>query len=77
MAVESVGSNAPDGMTLGNGITEKISLYGVTPIAQRAGANQASTKVSATSTDFGTTQSAWAVEVSDTLVALGIWKGSA
>ncbi len=77
MSVHFLGDNNPDGITMGLGITEKISFYGVTPIAQRASANQASTKVSAVSTDFGATQVAWAVEVSNTLVALGIWKGAA
>ncbi|MDE2144972.1 MAG: hypothetical protein KGJ01_03345 [Patescibacteria group bacterium] len=36
-----VGKNTSDGSTLGQSITDLISFYGVTPIAQRTNANQA------------------------------------
>lgn len=35
------------------------------------------TSALASSSDFGATQLAWALEVSNTFIALGIWKGSA
>lgn len=45
-------------------------------VTQRASSVQA-TSAMASSSDFGATQLAWQVEVSNTLIALGIWKGSA
>ena len=38
MAGNSVGSNSPDGDTLGSTTADKISFYGLTPIVQRTGA---------------------------------------
>ena len=38
MAGNSVGSNSPDGDTLGATTADKISFYGLTPIVQRTGA---------------------------------------
>ena len=38
MAGNSVGSNSPDGDTLGATTSDLISFYGVTPIVQRVGA---------------------------------------
>lgn len=65
-----------DGYTLGNSTTDKVSLYGVTPIVQRASSNQATTNI-ATSSAFGATQLAVIQEIMNTLTALGAWKGSA
>jgi hypothetical protein len=70
MAVEYLGSNGPDGMSVGLSITEKVSLYGVTPVAQRANASQA------VATDAGTTM-VLANELRAALVALGAIKGAA
>lgn len=53
--------------------------YGPFPtylVAQRASSVQI-TSAMASSTDFGATQLAWQIEVSDTLIALGYWRGSA
>jgi hypothetical protein len=36
MAVEYIGNNAPDGMSIGSAITEKVSMYGITPVVQQA-----------------------------------------
>jgi hypothetical protein len=74
---EQVTYNAPAGAQIGSSATEKVAFYGATPIAQRAGALQNGSGVSATSSDWGTTQVAWAVEVTATLNALGLWKGGA
>lgn len=35
MPVNYIGDNNPDGSTFGNGTSEKISFYGVTPVAQQ------------------------------------------
>ncbi len=36
MAGEVIGKNLPDGATFGVSTTEKVSLYGVTPVVQPA-----------------------------------------
>ena len=61
---------------IGNSATDTVGFYGATPVAQRASSVQASSAY-ASSSAFGATQLAWQVEVTDTLVGLGIWKGSA
>jgi len=67
-----------DGATLGKDASAKISLYGVTPAAQRAAAIQAASLVSAASyISVSTNLSVFAAEVAATLTALGAWKGSA
>lgn len=35
------GNTHPDGVSIGNAVTEKVSLYGVTPVVQPAHADQA------------------------------------
>jgi len=89
MGVDYIGTNKPDGMSLGLSTTEKISFYGVTPIVQRSGASQAavSTTASVNTTDgavagYATTTQANALvtltnEIRAALVAVGIIKGSA
>ena len=71
---EQVTYNAPDGAQVGNGASEKVSLYGATPVIQRAysSALHATSGISS-SADFGATQLAWAQEVQNTLIGLGIW----
>ena len=78
MAVEQLSRAPSDGTTLGQSTTDKISFYGVTPIVQRSGAAQATSLVStASSTALDTATKAALVEVMNTLVAIGVWKGSA
>jgi hypothetical protein len=67
----------PDGVSLGQSTASKVSLYGVAPAAQRAAAAQATSLISVTSTAVNTSIVAWMLEVSNTLTALGAWKGSA
>ena len=63
--INSVGSNAPGGDTLGATTSDLVSFYGVTPVAQRAGASQAAiststiTPVSATITESSGGKQAW------------------
>jgi len=67
-----------DGISVGKNTTDTVSLYGVTPVAQRASSVQATSLISASSlATVGATLQAWMVEVSNTLAALGIWKGAA
>ncbi len=83
-----LGDGNPDGVSLGAGTTALVSLYGVTPVAQRASASQAAVEttlaVSTTSNiwGFSTSTQANAVvtlvnEMRAALVAVGLIKGSA
>ena len=68
-----------DGAVFGNSTTDKIGFYGLaTPIAQRAGAAQATSLVgTASSADVDTALKAAVIEIMNTLAALGLWKGAA
>ncbi len=78
MPVEYLGTGNDDGVVLGRSATDKVSLYGVAPVAQRAAAVQAASVVSASSyITVGSNHAAFAAEVANTLTALGVWKGSA
>lgn len=88
IAIKEVLSNGTDGVSVGAATTDKVSLYGVTPIVQRAGASQAAV---ATTLAVSTTSNIWgfststqanalvtlANELRAALVALGAIKGSA
>ncbi len=55
-----------------------VSFYGVTPIAQRSLAAQATSLVgTASSTAIDTLTKAAIIEIMNTLAAIGIWKGAA
>lgn len=68
-----------DGVVFGNATTDKIGFYGLaSPIAQRAGAAQATSLVAtASSADVTTELKAAVIEIMNTLTALGLWKGAA
>jgi hypothetical protein len=66
------------GTALGQSATDTISFYGATPVAQRAAAIQANSVVSVSSNiTIAASLTAWIVEVTATLSALGLWKGAA
>ena len=71
---ESLGYNSPDGMQIGTAAADKIGFYGAVPVIQRAysSALHATSGISS-SADFGATQLAWAQEVQNTFIGLGIW----
>jgi hypothetical protein len=72
------GYGGPDGDSFGASATAKIGFYGTTPIAQRASAFQAASVVSVSSNiTVAASLTAWILEVTNTLVGLGLWKGSA
>lgn len=78
MAVEFLGSGSLDGTNLGRTITDKVALYGGTPVAQRASSTQATSLLStASSTAIDTLTKAAIIEIMSTLTALSIWKGAA
>jgi hypothetical protein len=75
---EQVTYNSPDGAQIGSAATEKVAFYGAAPVAQRANLIQAASVVSVSSNiTIAASLTAWIVEVTATLNALGIWKGSA
>jgi hypothetical protein len=75
---KQVSDGSPDGASLGQSATDKISFYGVTPATQRASSIQAASVVSATSFISVTSNlAAFCAEVAATLTGLGAWKGIA
>ena len=78
MAVKQLSDGGPDGTKLGQSTTDKLGVYGTTPIAQRSGGAQATSLVgTASSTDVTTDLKAAIIEIMDTLAAVGWWAGSA
>jgi len=71
---EQLTYNSKDGAQIGKSASEKVGLYGAVPVIQRAysSALHATSGISS-STDFGATQLAWAQEVQNTFIGLGIW----
>ena len=78
MAAEELTKLTPDGAHLGQTTADKIGLYGVAVISQRAGASQATSLLStASSTAIDTLTKAAIIEIMNALVAIGAWKGAA
>ncbi len=76
--VRQLSDGDDSGQSLGKSTADLISLYGLTPVSQRAGAVQALSLVSANSYVSVTSNlAAILAEISSTLTALGIWKGAA
>lgn len=70
------GLGAP--FSVGATTSSLVSFYGVTPIAQRSLAAQATSLVgTASSSDVTSDLKAAIIEIMNTLTAIGIWKGSA
>ena len=78
MPVRQLSDGSTDGTVLGQSTADLVSLYGKTPISQRANAVQALSLMSAGSYVSVTSNlAAILAEVSATLTALGVWKGGA
>jgi hypothetical protein len=78
MAVEYLGAGSPDGTLLGRSTTDKVALYGVTPVTQRASSNQATSFLSlSTNVTVPANLTAIVLEIANTLIGLGAWKGAA
>lgn len=74
---KQISDGSPDGASLGQSATDKISFYGATPVTQRAASIQGASVVSVSSNiTIAASLTAWIVEVTNTLIGLGIWKGS-
>jgi hypothetical protein len=71
---ERVDYGSDDGSQWGGSASDKLGFYGKVPVVQRpySSAVHATSAISS-STDFGATQLAWAQEVTNTLIGLGIW----
>lgn len=77
MSTDQLSKANTDGTTLGQSGTDKVAFYGVTPVVQRAAAIQGASVVSISSNiTIAASLTAWIVEVTNTLIGLGIWKGS-
>lgn len=74
--VEVIGSGMSGGITVGESATEKVSLYGVTPVVQRTAAVATSAVGTASSTDVTTVLKAAVIDIMNTLEAIGAWNGS-
>lgn len=67
-----------DGTSVTQSTADKLSFYGVTPIVQRSGAIQATSILSASSyVSVASNTTAIVMEIANTLIAYGLWKGSA
>ena len=71
---ERVDYGSPDGSQWGGNASDKVALYGGTPVSQRAYSSAVhATSALATSASFGATQLAAVQEIQKTLIGLGIW----
>jgi len=86
MAIKQLSDGGSDGVKLGQSITDLVGIYGVTPVAQRAGSAQAAviTTGSTNSSPYGFATAgqgdaivALVNELRAALVAVGIIKGAA
>jgi hypothetical protein len=79
MAIDQyLGNKNPGGVSVGQSTADLISLYGGTPVSQRASAVQAASIISATSfVTIASNLGPFCAEVAATLTALGAWKGVA
>jgi hypothetical protein len=63
-----------DGIDMSSGASKKSGFFGKTPVVQRPYSSAVhATSALSSSTDFGATQLAWAQEVCNTFIGLGIW----
>ena len=71
---ERLDYGSTDGCQIGGAASDKIGFYGKVPVIQRpySSALHATSGISS-SADFGATQLAWAQEVQNTLIGLGVW----
>jgi hypothetical protein len=72
---KQLSDNNSSGTALGQSAADTIAFYGATPVAQRASITQNAASVVSVSSNITIAASltAWIVEVTATLQALGIW----
>lgn len=75
--VRQLSDGDPSGQSLGQSASDLVSLYGGTPVSQRASSIQAASVVSAQSFISVTSNlAAFCAEVAATLSGLSAWKGT-
>lgn len=73
--IKQLSDGGVDGASFGQSATDKVSLYGVTPVAQRTSTVLASSLLSASSyVSVASNTAAILLEISNALVALGAIK---
>ncbi len=76
--VQVISDGNSAGVQIGQSTADLVSMYGATPVSQRAGAVQASSLMSAGSYVSVTSNlAAILAEIGATLTAIGVWKGAA
>jgi hypothetical protein len=77
MAVKQLSDGGTDGTKLGQSATDKVGLYGVTPVAQRTSTVLATSLLSASSyVSVASNTAAIMLELTNALIALGAYKTS-
>ncbi len=77
-ALGILNSNVKDIDSVAHNTGGTLGFYGATPVTQRAAAIQAASVVSVSSNiTIAASITAWVLEVTNTLTALGLWKGAA
>ncbi|MBY3073403.1 hypothetical protein HFO71_24110 [Rhizobium laguerreae] len=77
MTVKQLSDGGSDGVKLGQSATDKVGLYGVTPVAQRTSTVLATSLLSASSyVSVASNTAAILLELTNALVALGAYKTS-
>lgn len=77
MTTKQLSDGGSDGTKLGQSATDKVGLYGVTPVAQRTSTVLATSLLSASSyVSVASNTAAILLELTNALVALGVYKTS-
>jgi hypothetical protein len=75
MAIKQLSDGSPSGTVLGQSATDLISLYNLTPIAQRTSTVLATSLLSASSyVSVASNTAAILLELTNALIALGVYK---
>ena len=75
LAAQQLSQGQPEGTCLGQSATDVIAFYGATPVVQRTSIAQNAASVVSVASNISVAASltAWIVEVTATLQALGLW----
>lgn len=78
MAVNYLGDNGPDGVSVGKSATTKASFYGVTPVVQRSSTVLATSLLSASSyVSVASNTAAILTEISNVIAGVGAMRTTA
>lgn len=77
MGIKQLSDGGTDGVAVGQSATDKVGLYGVTPVAQRTSTVLATSLLSASSyVSVASNTAAIMLELTNALIALGAYKTS-